>query len=62
MVPVSGGGPSGTAHTVFEADDLTAVGKVLNAIYADPEMVAVMTKGAESATWETSILMDLPID
>ena len=38
------------------------MGQVLNAIYADPEMVAVMTKGAESASWETSILMELPID
>ena len=62
MVPVSGGGPSGTAHTTFEADDLAAVGKVLDGIYADPEMVAVMTKGAESSTWESSILVDLPLD
>jgi hypothetical protein len=62
MVPVSGGGPSGTAHTTFEADDLAAVGKVLDSIYADPEMVAVMMKGAESSSWESSILVDLPLD
>jgi len=62
MVPVSGGGPSGTAHTTFEADDLAAVGKVLDGIYADPEMVAVMMKGAESSTWESSILVELPLD
>ena len=62
MVPISGGGPSGTAHSIFEADDLAALGKVLDGIYADPEMVAVMMKGAESATWESSILVDLPTD
>jgi hypothetical protein len=62
MVPVSGGGRSGTAHTTFEADDLAAVGKVLDGIYADPEMVAVMMKGAESSSWESSILVDLPLD
>jgi hypothetical protein len=62
MVPVSGGGPSGTAHTTFEADDLAGVGKVLDAIYADPEMLAVMMKGAESASWESSILVEMPLD
>jgi hypothetical protein len=62
LVPVSGGGPSGTAHSTFEADDLAGVGKVLDGIYADPEMVALMMKGAESASWESSILAELPID
>jgi hypothetical protein len=62
LMVVSGGGPSGTAHSIFEADDLAALGKVLDGIYADPEMVAVMTKGAESASWESSILMDMPLD
>ena len=45
----------------FEADDLAGVGKVFDGIYADPEMVALMTKGAESASWESSILLDLPM-
>ena len=62
MVPVSGGGPSGTAHTTFEADDLAGVGKVLDGIYADPEMIAVMAKGAETSSWESSILVELPLD
>ena len=62
MVPISGGGPSGTVHNTFEVDDLAALGKVLDGIYADPEMVALMMKGAESASWESSILMDLPTE
>lgn len=61
LVPVSGGGPSGTVHSTFEADDLAGVGKILDGIYTDPAMIELMTSGADSASWESSILLELPL-
>ena len=59
LVPVSGGGPSGTVHSIFEADDLAALGQILNSIYVDPEMIAVMQAAGDSTSWVSSILMEL---
>jgi hypothetical protein len=61
LAPIAGAEPAGTAHSVFEADDLATLGRILDSIFADPEMLALMQSGAESATWTTSILGDLPI-
>jgi hypothetical protein len=61
LVPISGATPSGTVHSTFEADDLAALGKILDGIFADPDMVAVMRSAGESSSWVTSVLGDLPI-
>jgi hypothetical protein len=61
LVPISGAEPSGTAHSTFEADDLAALGKVLDSIFADPDMIALMTSGAETTSWVTSVVGDLPM-
>jgi hypothetical protein len=60
LVPISGAEPSGTAHSVFEADDLASLGKILDSTYTDPDMVSIMMRGAESASWTNGILMELP--
>ena len=60
--PVEGGGPSGTVHSFFEADDLAAAGKVLDdAIHADPEMIPLMQTGAETTSHVSSLLTDVPL-
>jgi hypothetical protein len=59
LVPVAGAEPSGTAHSVFEAADLATLGKILDSIYADPDMITVMMSGAESASWTSGVLMEL---
>jgi hypothetical protein len=59
IVPIAGAEPSGTAHSTFEADDLASLGKILDSIYADPDMIALMTSGGESATWTTSVLLEM---
>jgi hypothetical protein len=61
IAEVAGATPSGTAHTVYEAADLAALGKVLDSVYADPEILAMMTSASENMTWTTSILGEIPL-
>jgi hypothetical protein len=60
LAPVAGAEPSGTFHSTFEADDLATLGKILDSIYADPDMLALMMSGA-SSSWTSSILGDIPL-
>jgi hypothetical protein len=60
LVSLTGAQPVGTAHSVFEADDNAALGKVTDAIYTDPEMLALMNSGGASS-WTTSVLVDIPL-
>jgi hypothetical protein len=60
LAPVSGAEPSGTFHSTFEADDLASLGKVLDSIYADQDMLALMQSGAASS-WTSSILGEIPL-
>jgi hypothetical protein len=61
LVPLAGAEPSGTAHTTFEADDLATLGKILDSIFADADMISLMQSGAETTTWVTSVVADLPM-
>jgi hypothetical protein len=61
LLPVAGAEASGIVHSVFETDDLATLGKILDSIYADADMQALMRKGAETTSWTSSILMDLPL-
>ena len=61
LAEVAGATPSGTVHTTFEADDLASLGKILDGIYADPDMLAMMQAGA-AASWTSSILGEIPLD
>ena len=60
LAPVAGATPSGTFHSTFEADDLAAPGKILDAVYADPDILEMMQSGA-SSSWTTSILGEIPL-
>ena len=57
---VAGAIPSGTVHSTFEADDLASLGKVLDSIYADADMLAMMQSGT-AVSWTSSILGELPL-
>ena len=61
LVPVSGGSASGTVHNSFEVDDFATLGRVLDAIYTDPDMIALMTSAGDSSSWVTSVLMEIPL-
>ncbi len=60
LVSLVGATPVGTAHSVFEADDNAALGKITDAIYTDPEMLELMNAGG-SSPWTTSVLVDVPL-
>ena len=60
LAEVAGATPSGTVYSTFEADDLAALGKVLDLIYADPDILAMMQSGA-AASWTSSILAEVPV-
>ena len=54
--------PSGSVISTFEAYDLAALGKVLDAVYADPEILAMMqSSGSSGVTWTGSLLADIPL-
>lgn len=61
LVPISGATPSGTVHSTFEADDLASLGKIVDGVFADAEMQAIMRSGGSSSSWVTSVLAELPI-
>jgi len=60
LAEVAGATPSGTVHSTFEADDLATLGKVLDSIYADPDILALMQSGA-AVSWTSSILAEIPV-
>jgi hypothetical protein len=61
LAPVAGAEPSGTMHQTFEADDMASLGKITDALFADPEILAMMQNGS-AASWTTSILGEIPLD
>jgi len=60
LAPVAGAETSGTFHSTCVADDLATLGKILDSIYADPDMLALMQSGA-SSSWTSSILGEIPL-
>jgi hypothetical protein len=52
---------SSAVHSTFEADDLASLGKVMDSIYADPDMLALMQNGT-AVSWTSSILGEIPLD
>jgi hypothetical protein len=62
ITPIAGGAPGGTVHSTFEAPDLASLGKVLDAMYTNQDMIALMARGSElGVTWQSSILAELPL-
>ena len=62
LAEIAGSMPSGSVISTFEADDLAALGKVLDAVYADPEILAMMqSSGSSGVTWTGSLLADIPL-
>jgi len=61
LAPVAGAQPAGTVPVVWEADDLAALGKIMDPIFADPEILAIMQSSADTTSWTSSILGDLPM-
>jgi hypothetical protein len=57
---IAGSVPSGTMHSTFEADNLESLGKITDAVYADPEILAMMQNGS-AASWTSSILGEIPL-
>ena len=60
LAEVAGSVPSGTVHSTFEADDLGSLGKVLDAVYADPEILGMM-QDSSATSWTSSILGEIPL-
>jgi hypothetical protein len=60
LAEVAGSVPSGTVHMTFEADNLAALGKILDSVYADPDILAMMQSGV-AVSWTSSILGDIPV-
>ena len=52
---------TGTVHVVWPAEDLAALGKIMDSIFADPEILAIMQSTADTTSWTSSILGDLPM-
>ncbi len=46
---------------VWPAEDLAALGKIMDSIFADPEILAIMQSTADTTSWTSSILGDLPM-
>jgi hypothetical protein len=61
LAEVAGSMPSGNVHLTYEADDLTSLGKIMDAVFADPEILAMMQDGA-TTSWTGSILGEIPLD
>jgi len=58
LAEVAGSTPSGTVHSTFEADNLAALGKILDSVYSDPDILAMMQSSA-AASWTSSILAEV---
>ena len=60
LAPIAGAEPSGIFHSTWEADDLATLGRIMDAVYADPDILAMMQSGA-SSSWTSSILGEIPL-
>jgi hypothetical protein len=60
LAELAGAVGSTAVHSTFEADDLAALGKVMDSIYADPDMLALMQNGT-AVSWTSSILGEIPL-
>ena len=61
LAEVAGSTPSGTVILTYEADDMTSLGKIMDAVFADPEILAMMQSGT-TMSWTGSILGEIPLD
>jgi hypothetical protein len=61
LSPIVGGGPTGTLHQVWETGDVATLGKVLDSVYTNDEILGMMMRAGElGVTWQNSILADMP--
>ncbi len=61
LVPVSGPMGAGTAVTTLEADTHADMGKIMDAIFADPDMIAMMMSTEGATSWTASTFIDIPL-
>lgn len=60
LAEVAGSMPSGIVILTYEADDMGSLGKIMDAAFADPEILAMMQNGS-AASWTSSILGEIPL-
>jgi hypothetical protein len=60
LAEVAGAVPSGTVHLTFEADSLQALGKIMDSVFADPDILAMMQSDV-TVSWTGSILGEIPL-
>jgi len=61
LAEVAGSVPSGTLHLTWEAADMAGLGKIMDSVFADPDILAMMQSGA-TVSWTGSIMGDIPLD
>ena len=60
MVTMIAGEATGTVTSFWTAPDWAKFGQVQEAIMGDPEVLALMGTGGQTATWSTYVSMTIP--